>query len=317
MIRFVLGVIFLIAALSFFGVSRVLTGKTYGGTEKKKIATLAAIPLAILAVLLLGFSTVRIVPSNTVGIPTTFGSIGQAKGAGFHLTAPWTSINTFSTRVQESSMLDVLDEGDRAKKDAIEVRGSDGYQMRVDITIRYFIEEKSASALFRLVGSETGIRERLVRPEAREAVRVVFAKFTAEEGYTSQREAIRTEIEADLAKRLLKYGLRLDTVNVRNVAPDPVLASAISDRAKAREQALQAEITQKTQVTEAETRRKVAETDAKAKVIAAQGEADSNAIITASLTPELLTLKQIEALEKANTVYIPAGSQVLVSQVPK
>lgn len=270
----------------------------------------------VFGVLLLVFSSVRVVPANTVGIPTEFGSIGSPKGSGIHFVAPWTKISTFSIRVQETSMLDVLDEGDKKSADAIEVRGSDGYSMRVDVTARYFVKPEAASDLFRLVGSMDGIRDRLVRPEVREAVRVQFAYYTAEEGYSTQRLAIRDAIEADVKARLARYGLQLDTVNVRNVAPDPVLAQAISDRAAARERALQAEITQRQQITEAETRRRVAETDAQSQIIAAQAQSDSNKILNASLTAELLELKRIEALEKANTVYVPVDTSVIVGQQP-
>lgn len=271
----------------------------------------------LLGVVVVVLSTMRVVPANTVGIPTEFGSIGSPKSSGFHIVTPWTKINTFSTRVQETSMLDVVDEGDKMSADAVEVRGSDGYSMRVDITVRYFIKPAAASDLYRLVGSMDGIRDRLVRPEVRESVRVIFANYTAEEGYSSERVAIRGLIEQDLKVRLDRYGLTMDAVNVRNVNPDPVLAQAISDRAAARERALQAEITQKQQVTEAETRRKVAETDAQSQIIAAQAQADANKILNASLTAELLELRRIEALEKANTVYVPVDTSVIVGQQPK
>lgn len=260
----------------------------------------------------IGWSTIRVVPANHVGIPTEFGNIKAPLDSGIHFVSPWTDVNLFSTRMQESSMLGAADEGDKAKDDSIEVRGSDGYKMNVDVTVRYFINQENASALFKLVGSEDGIRERLVRPEVREAVRLAFAGFTSEEGYTSQREAIRDAAQADLEKRLARYGLRLDSVAIRNVAPDAALGQAISDRAAARERALQAEIEQGRLVTEAETRRQVAEKDAEAKLIAANAEAQANDIVAASLTDAVLEAKRIEALRDANTVYVPYDSTVLV-----
>jgi regulator of protease activity HflC (stomatin/prohibitin superfamily) len=214
--------------------------------------------------------------------------------------------------MQELSMLKAADEGDKAKDDSIEVRGSDSYQMFVDVTVRYFIESPSAPSLFRLVGTEDGVKQRLVRPDVRELVRIEFTKYTAEEAYTAKRQAILDNLTASVKTDLQKYGLRLDSIAIRNVALESTLAKAIADRAAAREQALQATIEQGKQVTEAETRRKVAETDAQAKVIAAKGEADSNNILNASLTPELLQLRRIEALEKANTIYVPDNSNILV-----
>lgn len=264
---------------------------------------------------LLGFlSTIRIVDANTVGIPVTVGHIGEPMQPGFQFTAPWTEVHQFSTRAQELSMLAAADEGDKSKDDSIEVRGSDGYKMNVDITIRYFIEPDAASRLFRLVGDENGVKQKLVRPDVRDRVRVAFAEFTSEEGYTSARDAIVAALLEDLTPRMAAHGLKIESIQIRNVMPDPVLSQAISDRAAAREKALQAEIDQKRQITEAETRKQVAERDAAAQITAAQGEAEANRILNESLTPELLLLRQIEALEKANTVYITPGTSLIVQQ---
>lgn len=323
MIRFVFGILFLVVALVAFLAARAgrrnAARKKEAGRNSTDSEDMAFVGRLVgwasvgLAILLVGWSCIRVVPANHVGIPTQFGSIGAPMDSGIKFVAPWTDVNTFSTRMQESSMLGATDEGDKAKDDSIEVRGSDGYLMRVDVTARYFVQPEAASRLFRLVGSEDGIRERLVRPEVREAVRVAFAAYTAEEGYTSEREAIRALINDDLASRLEKYDLRLDSVAVRNVSPDTTLAKAISDRAAAREKALQANIEQGRLLTEAETRKKVAETDATAKIIAANAEAEANDIVAASLTPEVLQAKQIEALRDANTVYLPLGSSVIVA----
>lgn len=313
MIRFIFGAVLLLLVTPIALAVRHFNKKgQYADPAIQAGAGWTGFASATVGILLALWATVRVVPANSVGIPTQFGSIGQPMESGFHFTAPWTTVHTFSTRMQESSMLGATDEGDKGKDDSIEVRGSDGYLMHVDVTIRYFIEEDNAAALFKLVGSETGIRERLVRPEVREAVRVAFAEYTAEEGYTSGREAIRSAVADDLAKRLQRYGLRLDSVAIRNVAPDATLSKAISERAAAREKALQATIDQQRQETEAQTRLEVAKTDAEAKQVAARAEAAANEIITASLSDELLRLKQIEALKDANTVYVPSDASVLI-----
>jgi len=275
---------------------------------------------------LLGAST-KVVPANSVGIPTSFGSIGKPMKSGFHLTKPWTEVNNFSTRLQESSMLS-SGEGEKGRQDSISVRGSDGYEMWVDVTIRYTIAGDTADQLFRRVGSMDGIKDRIVRPEVREGVRLVFANYTAEEGYSAKREDISKEFNALLKSRLAPYGVILDSAVIRSVDPDETLKKAISDRSAARERGLQAELEQKKQVTEAETRKQVAERDATALTtktqgeadaqrIAAQGEADANAKVSASLTEAILRQLQIEAL-KAGTVYVvPDGGNFILGDLKK
>lgn len=255
---------------------------------------------------------VRVVPANTVGIPTTVGSIGQPMSPGLQFVLPITEIHTFSTRLQESSMLATLEEGDRVTDDSIEVRGSDSYAMNVDITIRYYVGADSASDLFRRVGDMDGIRERIVRPEAREVVRIAFGHYTSENSYTSGREQVSVDINELMEERLAPYGIILDRVDVRNVNPEERLRVAIGERAAARERATQAVIEQEQRITEAETARREAEIHAEAARLAAQGEADANRLVAESLTPELLQQQYFDALREGNTVFVPENSDVIV-----
>jgi regulator of protease activity HflC (stomatin/prohibitin superfamily) len=278
----------------------------------------------LLAPVFVFLACIRIVPANSVGIPVTFGSIGTQMGSGLKIVNPFTDIKTFSTRLQESTMIDNPSEGDRFSADAIEVRGNDGYEMRVDVTVRYKVRQESASELFRRVGSMDGIRDRIVRPEVREAIRIVFATYSAEEGYSVKREQISRESTALIKARLEPYGLDLDAVLVRNVNPDATLKQAIADRSAARERALQAELEQKRQITEAETRKQVAERDAisavtkadgeaKARVITAEAEATSNLKVAASVSSVLNDYIRAQALSKATTIYVPADATLFLN----
>lgn len=278
--------------------------------------------LLFLAVLGIGTSVIRVVPANSVGIPVNFGSIGKPMGSGPRFTAPWTKIHNFSTRLQELSMLS-KGEGGTDKSEAISVRGSDGYEMFVDSTIRYYVDQKVANDLFKRVGSMEGVRDRIVLPEVREGIRIIFARYTAEEGYSIQREKIAGDVTLLLRERLAPYGVNLDSALIRSVDPEPKLTQAIGDRAAARERALQAEIEQRKLVTESETRKQVAERDATAAVtkaqgqadaqrISAQGEADANTKISASLTDDLIRMAYTEALKAGTVFVVPDGASFIL-----
>lgn len=268
------------------------------------------------------FSVVRVVPANSVGIPVTFGSVGGELSPGLKIVSPFTSIRTFSTRLQELSMQD-KDNGEAG--DAITVRGSDGYEMRVAVTVRYKVLQESAVPLFRRVGSMDGIRDRIVKPEVSEAIRIVFADYTAEDGYSLKRTEVSADANEIIRARLAPYGLELDAVLIRNVDPNQNLKTAIDERSAARERALQAKLEQEKQVTEAETRKQVAERDAaaaitaadgqaKARVIGATAEADANKLITASLSVLLNDYIRAQALSSAETIYIPSDSSLLIGR---
>jgi len=295
-------------------------GRNYGEKVSHKLPLSATFAGLAVSFLFLALSVVRIVPANAIGIPVTFGSVGGEMSSGLKITTPFTKIRTFSTRLQELTLQD-KDSGER--EDAIAVRGSDGYEMRVGVTVRYKVKSESAVALFRRVGSMDGIRDRIVKPEVNEAIRIVFATYTAEDGYSLKRTEVSELANQTIRDRLAPYGLELDAVLIRNVDPDATLKTAIAERSAARERSLQAKLEQEKQVTEAETRKQVAERDAsaavtkadgeaRAKVIGAEAEANSNKLVAASLSTVLNDYIRAQALGKANTIYVPADSTLLI-----
>jgi regulator of protease activity HflC (stomatin/prohibitin superfamily) len=266
--------------------------------------------MIVAGVLLAATTVLRVVPANTVGIPTNFGSIGDPMSSGLRVTYPWTEINELSTRIQELSMLRASDEGDLSKDDSIRVIAEGGGSMAVDLTVRYSVDPAKAGDLFRQAGTMDLIKDRFVRPDAREVARNVFSLYTAEEGYSSKRGEIAEQIFTNLAPRLANRGILVDSINVRDVEPEAQVLTAINDILAARNAALTAAEEQKRQVTEAETRKQVAERDAEAAAAKAKGEADAiriraqaeaeaNRQIALSLTPELLDLQITQACANA------------------
>lgn len=368
MFRFVVGIFLLVVAVVAFIAKAVLNSKVKRARKeldqtediyekrdlREQLTAIESNPqfarmIGLVALglgLLFGFwSTVRIVPANTVGIPTTFGSIGSPMQSGFHITAPWTDVNTFSTRIQELSMLKAVDEGDKAKDDSIEIIADGGGSMSVDLTVRYSIIGEQAAVLFKQAGSMDLIKDRFVRPDAREVTRNVFALYSAEDGYSTKRAEIALLITEQLRERLETRGIIIDSVNVRDVLPEAQVLSAINAILQTRNEATKALEDQKKQVTEAETRKQVAErdkdatitkaeADAEAVRIAAEAQANANALIAASLTPELVELEKAKAcaeaiaktgatvvnvcgdMSNANTESSPDGTAVIVDARP-
>ena len=278
--------------------------------ELWRLISVVGLVVSFLASLVTGSAFVRVVPANTVGIPTTFGKIGTPLASGFHITVPWTEITGFSTRIQELSMLRASDEGDKAKDDSITVIAKGGGSMKVDVTIRFALAQDKAAELFKQAGSLDLIKDRFVRPDTREVVRNVFGEYTAEEGYSTKRADIASRVTDELRTRLATRGIVVDSVNVRDVGPEQQVLDAINAVLQTRNQAAQALEEQKKQVTEAETRKQVATLDKEATITKAQADAESVAIaataqakanqeIAASLTADLVQLEVARACADA------------------
>ena len=56
--------------------------------------------VGILSLLLLGWATIRIVPTGTVGVKTSFGVVSGRASEGFNFIAPWEEIISMDSKIQ-------------------------------------------------------------------------------------------------------------------------------------------------------------------------------------------------------------------------
>jgi regulator of protease activity HflC (stomatin/prohibitin superfamily) len=279
---FVLFILLVIAAAVMFFAAR--------GSERRglKLGALGA----LIAGLFSGISScVHIVSAYEVGVPVTFGKVGAPMNPGVNLISPFTTVTTFSTRPVDLNLSD---------KDVVEVRSSQGGVMYVELTVKWAVTPAKAIELYKLAGSEGAIQQRLVFPDSREIIRNVFARHTSEEGYTSAREKINTEIGDLIKERLAPRGIDVTTVNLRNVKPSDRLQDQIDRKIQQQQATERATEAARTAKAEAERRR-----------IEAEGIARANKILNESLTDKVLTNQCIDAFKEAaakHPVYaVPCG----------
>ncbi|MEI5009030.1 prohibitin family protein [Streptomyces sp. NPDC087659] len=279
---FVVSILLVVAAVVMFFVARG------GGPRGLRIGAAAALIAGVFA----GISSmVYVVSAYEVGVPVAFGKVGTPMTSGMHVTSPFTSVTTFSTRPVDLNLSD---------KDVVEVRSSQGGVMYAEVTVKWAVTPAKAVELYKLAGSEDAIQQRLVYPDSREIVRNVFARYTSEQGYASAREQINTEIGRLVKERLAPRGIDVTTVNLRNVKPSDRLQDQIDRKIQQQQATERATEAARTATAEAERRR-----------IEAEGIARANKILNNSLTDKVLMNQCIDAYKDAaakNPVYaVPCG----------
>ncbi|MEU8522323.1 prohibitin family protein [Streptomyces sp. NBC_01216] len=279
---FVLSILLFITAVVLFFVARA---NASGGLR------LGALGALIAGVLSLFGSTLYVVSAYEVGVPVVFGKVGAPMTSGMHLTSPFTSVTTFSTRPVDLNLSD---------KDVVEVRSSQGGVMYAEVTVKWAVTPAKSVELYRLAGSEDAIQQRLVYPDSREIVRNVFARYTSEQGYASDREKINAEIGTLIKERLAPRGIAVTAVNLRNVKPSDALQGQIDRKIQQQQATERATEAARTAKAEADRRR-----------IEAEGIARANKILNDSLTDKVLANQCIDAYKEAaakNPVYaVPCG----------
>ncbi|MBR9921064.1 MAG: prohibitin family protein [Bacteroidetes bacterium] len=195
---------------------------------------------------------------------------------GFHVVAPWNNMYVYDVREKQI-------------EESMEVLSSNGLNIKVDVTVRVHPGFDEIGFLHEEFGRDYLVS--LVRPEARSSVRQIIGKFTPEELYSTRRDEVQTLIQEDLMGTLGDNHIVLKASLIRDIKLPDKVKTAIEEKIEAEQSALKYEYILQQERQEAER-----------KTIEAQAKADANRILNASLTPNILRDKGIEAtLELANS----------------
>jgi len=202
---------------------------------------------------------------------------------GFHAIAPWNDLIRYDVKEQKAEeTMDVLDKG--------------GLSINVDVTIIFNPFYHKIGYLHENIG--TNYVSVMVIPNVRSAVRAVTGRFTAEEIYSTKRGEVETEIIESTRKALAEKNIEMKDLLIRSITLPEKIKAAIESKLQQQQEALAYKYRLERETSEADRMR-----------IQAQGIADFNRIISASLTDRILKQKGIDAtLELANS----ANTKVVV-----
>jgi len=256
-------------------------------TSKTTYGLYGVAGIAVIAVLVL-MSSVQVVNPGQTKTVTYFGELqNDTLDEGMHLINPLKGTRTYDVKSQEYTMS--AGEGD----DTIQALTDEELNLEtLDISIRYHLNEDSATVVHRNLGDESTIVRKLIRPSVRTAVRDCTAQFTSREIASAGRAELATCIknatysEFESGERDYSDDFTIEAAQVRNIMLPEQVRAKIQEK-KRTEQEL--EIQEK-------------------KVEIAQKKKRQNEILTESLTKPVLTEKFIKALDNSDTVYIPTGS---------
>lgn len=193
-------------------------------------------------------------------------------GEGWHLVAPWN--NMLVLKVRQQSITDDMP--------ALTVNG---LEVDVNGTIWFEPEFNNLGKLIQTKG-ENYLAE-LLGPATNAAARRVVGRYTPEQLYSSKRDAIEQEILDEVRKELEGQYLNVKRILVEDVKLPASIRQAIEKKLKQEQESL-----------EYEFRLVKAQQEAERQRIEAQGKADANKILSASLTDKILQDKGIEATSK-------------------
>jgi len=242
--------------------------------------------LAFILVIAL-FNCVTRVGTGHVGVLTLFGRVtGETLGEGIHVINPLKTNNEMSIQTQTI-------------KESASVPSSEGLMMALDTSLIYHLNPDRAAEVFQRIGSD--YEEKVVEPTLRSAIRESTASHTANALYTGEREMVAKQIFDQVNEQLIKRGLAVENVLLRDIQLPATLKASIEAKQQAEQEALAMNFRLQKETQEAQRKR-----------IEAAGVRDFQQIVAQGITPSLLEWKGIEATENLakspNTKVVVVGN---------
>lgn len=236
------------------------------------------------------------IEDGQAGVKADFGKISdQPLGTGWHFYIPMVSwVETWEVKTQEL-------------KETATVPSSEGLISQLDISVLYNVPKDRVV----FVRTTTGryYRETILEPYVREAIRNIVSGYAVKALFSGEgRHEIGSNILAFLKEKLEPRGVNIQDVLLRDVRLPPTFAASIEAKLRAEQESLQKEF----ELTKAKK-------DAEIEVARAEGVAQSNKIISNSITENYLRYKWIEGLQGAQkqVVYVPTEANLPIMEASR
>lgn len=303
---FILGLL-LIVALFVFRATYKVRPEDMRMQDKLRIRSLGTLGGAVLAIVLIIASLIRIVPPGSVGVQILFGKVltQSTLSEGLNVVNPFVNLEIMSIRTQAYTMSVAPQEGQRYGDDAIMSLTQDGLEVKIDLTVWYHLMATEAANVFQKIGKDYVIK--IVRPAARTAIRNTTVKYPAIAIYSEKREEVQTEITKELREDYAERGIVLEKVLLRNITLPAKVRDAIEAKVEAEQDAQKMQFVLLKETKEAER-----------KEIEAGGIAAAQRIIAQSLIGErgraYLSWKYLDNLK---SLYQSPNNTIVISPFDK
>lgn len=192
------------------------------------------------------------------------------------------------------------------QKNEVETSASskDMQEITTHLAINWSLTPDKVVDVYKTIGDEDDIVNRIIQPAVSEALKAASAKKTAEE-ILNKRLELKTEIDTMLKERLSKYGVTLNDVSIVNLTFSKEFTDAVERKQIAEQRSKQS-------IYEAEK----AEHDAVSMVNTAKGQAEAQRLLKATISPEVLKMRYLEKWDgKLPTVMTGSGGGAMLFQV--
>jgi len=212
-----------------------------------------------------------VITAGERGVLMQFGRVEKTVlGEGIHVIIPIVNtVKKISVRVQKQEI-------------SAEAPSKDLQDVYTDVVLNWHILPEETNLIFRDIGDEKDVVEKIINPAVEEVLKAIVARYTAE-AIVTKRGEVKSDIDNTLIRRLHSYHIVVDDISLVHFNFSDRFSEAVEAKQIAEQDAKRAGFIALKASKEAE-----------AKVNLAKGEAEINKLLHESLTNEILERQAIE-----------------------
>ena len=239
----------------------------------------------------------------------------QTISQGWHFMSPLKHVSEFPITQQRVVFSNApSDYGAKEHADWHIDAPANGGTIAINLTVNYNFLPEHVIELYTKFGGMDGesLMESKIQNDIIAYVKEVTPQFSVMQIYSDDRAGVNTAITNYPNEKLTaEYGINVSSALIVDAQPDDTLMQKIRAKEQAKQDAEIAELNKQTALAQAETDKVKAQTEADVKMIEAQAEADANKVLSESITPELIQMKEAEARLKHGWITVQGADTVV------
>lgn len=284
-----------------------------------KIKKITAVVLSAVLALACAIGAVvcleRVKPGNVGVVYSGRGVEERTLSQGWHWLSPLKHVKQFPISQQQIVFSDDPSDYNKTEHPDWHIDApANGGMVGMNLTVNYNFLPDSVVELYKRFNGMDGeaIVESRVQNSIIAYVKEVTPRFTVMDIYSDKKSEVNQAITEYLNEKLRdEYGINVSGALVIDVELDATLQEKIKAKEQAKQDAEIADLNRQTALAQAETDKVVAQSEADVAMIAARAEAEANRVISASITPELIQMKEAEARMEHGWVTVQGAGSVV------
>lgn len=257
------------------------------------------------------------VGQGEVGVVYTMKDGVQEKtlSPGFHFVGPTAKVKNYPVAQQQLVLSNnPADYNEDEHADWHVDAPADGGMVKLNMTVNYnFIPDRVTDLYEKFNGMDGDqIMNNMVQNSAIAYIKEVTPTFTVMDIYSDKRSEVSKAITEYLNKKLTdEYGINISSALIIDVQLDEALQEKVKAKEQAKQDAEKAELDKQTAIAQGEADKAKAEAAAAVTITNAEAEAKANQILSASITDELIRMKEAEARLKHGWITVQGADTVV------